>query len=95
MEIVCEKLEQNLILVGATAIEDKLQHNVPETIEYLLSVGFSRSQWVELMTLMQQRWESKCGWSQETSKKQPLISVTLLDCWNLETILADRFTLQR
>eukprot|EP01102_Stenamoeba_stenopodia_P013883 TRINITY_DN4552_c0_g1_i4.p1 TRINITY_DN4552_c0_g1~~TRINITY_DN4552_c0_g1_i4.p1 ORF type:complete len:865 (-),score=131.30 TRINITY_DN4552_c0_g1_i4:43-2637(-) len=39
MEAVSDKIERNLILVGATAIEDKLQHNVPETIEYLLSMG--------------------------------------------------------
>ena len=34
---VChEHLEQNLILAGATAIEDKLQEGVPETIKQIL-----------------------------------------------------------
>lgn len=31
-----EKIEKNLILLGATAIEDKLQEGVPDTIETLL-----------------------------------------------------------
>ncbi|KAJ3265848.1 hypothetical protein HDU77_003616 [Chytriomyces hyalinus] len=33
--LVAEELERNLILLGATAIEDKLQDGVPETIESL------------------------------------------------------------
>lgn len=35
------ELECNLILLGATAIEDKLQDNVPETIDTLLQAGIS------------------------------------------------------
>ncbi|EPE10524.1 phospholipid-transporting atpase 1 [Ophiostoma piceae UAMH 11346] len=35
IEAVAESLEQNLDLIGATAIEDKLQIGVPETIEKL------------------------------------------------------------
>lgn len=34
------KLETNFDLVGCTAIEDKLQDEVPETIHYLIEVGF-------------------------------------------------------
>ena len=34
-----EELEQNLILVGATAIEDKLQDGVPQTIANLGLAG--------------------------------------------------------
>ena len=33
-----EKIEKNLVLVGATAIEDKLQDGVPETIANLAKV---------------------------------------------------------
>ena len=33
------KLERDLILVGATAIEDKLQDGVPETIANLLQAN--------------------------------------------------------
>eukprot|EP01104_Vermistella_antarctica_P005938 TRINITY_DN16684_c0_g1_i1.p1 TRINITY_DN16684_c0_g1~~TRINITY_DN16684_c0_g1_i1.p1 ORF type:complete len:1126 (+),score=362.88 TRINITY_DN16684_c0_g1_i1:248-3625(+) len=39
VEEVCARWETNLELVGATAIEDKLQDRVPETIEYLLLAG--------------------------------------------------------
>ena len=42
-EIKCEKvadlIERGLDLMGATAIEDKLQDGVPETIEILLKAG--------------------------------------------------------
>lgn len=38
---VYEKIEKNLILVGATAIEDKLQDGVPETIAKLAKVKVS------------------------------------------------------
>ncbi|KAI8811238.1 hypothetical protein BJ742DRAFT_798686, partial [Cladochytrium replicatum] len=36
IDAVCATVEKELQLVGATAIEDKLQDAVPETIEYLL-----------------------------------------------------------
>ena len=36
MEELAEEIEQELDLVGATGIEDKLQEGVPETIEKLL-----------------------------------------------------------
>jgi hypothetical protein len=35
---VCDEFERNLNIIGATAIEDKLQDGVPETIAYLLEV---------------------------------------------------------
>ena len=34
-----ELIEKNLILVGCTAIEDKLQEGVPECIEHLANAG--------------------------------------------------------
>lgn len=39
MDVVYNKIEQNMILIGATAIEDKLQDGVPETIANLAKVG--------------------------------------------------------
>ena len=36
---MCDQFEKNLEVVGSTAIEDKLQENVPETIRYLLEMG--------------------------------------------------------
>ncbi|KAJ6239211.1 putative phospholipid-transporting atpase [Anaeramoeba flamelloides] len=38
---VCEEIEKELILLGATGIEDKLQPGVPETIDYLLKAGIN------------------------------------------------------
>lgn len=39
VEDACNLIENNLSLVGATAIEDKLQDDVPDTIFYLLEAG--------------------------------------------------------
>lgn len=39
LDAVYEDIEQNLILIGATAIEDKLQDGVPETIANLMLAG--------------------------------------------------------
>ena len=36
-----QDIEQNLILIGATAIEDKLQDDVPDTIATLAEVSKS------------------------------------------------------
>jgi P-type E1-E2 ATPase len=36
---VAEELEKNFILVGSTAIEDKLQDGVPEAIQSLKDAG--------------------------------------------------------
>lgn len=38
---VDEKIEKNLILVGSTAIEDRLQEDVPDTIRFLKRAGIS------------------------------------------------------
>lgn len=39
IEVVCDELEQDLRLLGATAIEDSLQDGVPETIADLKLAG--------------------------------------------------------
>ncbi|KAL4432018.1 hypothetical protein ABPG74_017754 [Tetrahymena malaccensis] len=39
VEKVSDEIEQNLILYGCTAIEDKLQENVPQTIQKLREAG--------------------------------------------------------
>jgi phospholipid-translocating ATPase len=39
IEAVSDQLEQDLRLLGATAIEDRLQHGVPETIADLKRAG--------------------------------------------------------
>ena len=39
LDAVAELIEKDLLLLGATAIEDKLQDGVPQTIEHLASAG--------------------------------------------------------
>ncbi|KAI8369516.1 uncharacterized protein BYT42DRAFT_521510 [Radiomyces spectabilis] len=39
IEAVCEEIEQSLTLIGGTAIEDKLQEGVPDTIAVLAKAG--------------------------------------------------------
>ncbi|CAO3592404.1 unnamed protein product [Absidia cylindrospora] len=39
MENACEEIEQHLTLIGGTAIEDKLQEGVPDTIAVLAKAG--------------------------------------------------------
>lgn len=41
IERACDLIERDLHMVGATAIDDKLQEEVPETIHYLLEAGIS------------------------------------------------------
>lgn len=37
--MISEEVEKDLLLIGATALEDRLQDKVPETIEYLLKAS--------------------------------------------------------
>ena len=39
LDVLYEEIEQDLQLIGATAIEDKLQDGVPETIANLAQAG--------------------------------------------------------
>ncbi|KAF1799748.1 hypothetical protein V8B55DRAFT_1451201 [Mucor lusitanicus] len=39
VDAVCEEIEQNMLLMGGTAIEDRLQEGVPETIAELAKSG--------------------------------------------------------
>ena len=39
VELVCEQIEKGLELVGSTAIEDKLQDGVGETVRYMRDAG--------------------------------------------------------
>jgi phospholipid-transporting ATPase len=53
---VAEKIETGLILLGCTAIEDRLQDEVPETIEFMLRVSLLMRYLVSNC-----RWGSACG----------------------------------
>lgn len=46
MEAVSDRLERDLILLGATAIEDRLQDGVPEAIADLKRAGIKVSECV-------------------------------------------------
>jgi magnesium-transporting ATPase (P-type) len=37
--LAADKIEREIILIGCTGIEDKLQEGVPETIDYFLQAG--------------------------------------------------------
>uniref|UniRef100_A0A0X3PG12 Phospholipid-transporting ATPase n=1 Tax=Schistocephalus solidus TaxID=70667 RepID=A0A0X3PG12_SCHSO len=41
LAVMADEIERNLMLMGVTAIEDKLQDEVPETIAYLQAAGIS------------------------------------------------------
>lgn len=47
LEEVYNEIEQDLVLLGATAIEDKLQDGVPETIQNLHKV-IETSMWMNI-----------------------------------------------
>jgi len=72
MEVCISELECNLILLGATAIEDKLQDEVPETIDTLLKAGISF--W--LLTGDKQETAINIGFSCKLlSREMPLIII--------------------
>jgi phospholipid-translocating ATPase len=50
IEKTCESVERNLTILGATALEDKLQEGVPETIELLHRAGIKL--WILTGTLL-------------------------------------------
>lgn len=43
---VCNKLEHSIRLIGCSAVEDKLQDKVPDTLAYLLEVCLSVHVWL-------------------------------------------------
>lgn len=72
MESCIAELERNLTLIGATAIEDKLQDDVPETIDTLLRAGINF--W--LLTGDKQETAINIGYSCKLiSRKMPLILI--------------------
>ena len=76
IEEVAAELEQDLVLVGATAIEDKLQDGVPETIANLLRASIK----VWVLTGDKQETAINIGHScRLLSKDVPLIALNTLD----------------
>ena len=50
MAEVCNKLEHSVRLIGCSAVEDKLQDRVPETLAYLLEYGALPVAWYVILT---------------------------------------------
>jgi len=46
---VAEMIESNMTLVGCTAIEDRLQDEVPETISFLLKVSLILENMIKIL----------------------------------------------
>ena len=57
IEKVSEELEKDLRLLGATAIEDRLQYGVPETIADLKRAG------IKIWVATGDKLETAIGWS--------------------------------
>ncbi|KAI8612453.1 hypothetical protein BC830DRAFT_1136639 [Chytriomyces sp. MP71] len=80
MTAACEKVEHDLTLVGCTAIEDRLQDEVPETIDFLLRCG------IKLWLLTGDKQETAINIGQSSKLIQPgmmvmkLNSKTVLEC---------------
>ena len=55
LSAVYEEIEERMTLVGATAIEDKLQDGVPETIAHLALAG------IKIWVLTGDK-QGQCGW---------------------------------
>ena len=90
---VCEKVEMGLTVMGATAVEDKLQEEVAETIDYLLRVcaafrlpraqGQTPSDLLTCFGLSAARLRSAafmCGCSPATSWRRPSRSACRPSC---------------
>jgi len=41
LDIICDRIERDLFLIGSTAIEDKLQDNVDDSLQSLINAGIS------------------------------------------------------
>jgi len=50
-----QELERDLVLIGATAIEDQLQDEVPSTIAYLRQAGIKVGAWCKRMVQTKQQ----------------------------------------
>lgn len=66
---IAEGIEKDLILIGCTAVEDRLQDEVPQTIADLLKASKIVSPDIQT---------SKCGCLRETSSRQLKTSVTVV-----------------
>ncbi|KAI9347255.1 hypothetical protein BDR26DRAFT_834348 [Obelidium mucronatum] len=73
MAAACEKVEHDLTLLGCTAIEDRLQDEVPETIAFLLKCG------IKVWLLTGDKQETAINIGQSSKLIQPGMTVFKLN----------------
>jgi phospholipid-transporting ATPase len=78
VENVCELIETELLLVGCTAIEDKLQEEVPETIHYLLEAG------IQLWVLTGDKQETAINIGYSSRLLNPTMELLIVNAENSE-----------
>lgn len=78
VENVCELIETELTLVGCTAIEDKLQDEVPETIHYLLEAG------IQLWVLTGDKQETAINIGYSSRLLNPSMDLLIVNAENSE-----------
>ena len=81
LDKAAELIEKDMLLLGATAIEDKLQEGVPDTIHTLQMAGIKVRPWKErhdVDTVGTQR-ETRCGFLLGIDKKRQSTSACPVD----------------
>lgn len=70
----CELAENNMTLLGASAIEDKLQDRVPETIDFLLKCG------IKIWLLTGDKRETAVNISMSSKLLSPKMNIMTFEC---------------
>lgn len=79
LDQAAELIEKDLFLLGATAIEDKLQEGVPDTIHTLQMAGIKVFEFSFIFPVDSLNIQYRCGFLRVIDKKQPSISGCLVD----------------
>ena len=80
MDVLADKLERNVKLIGATAIDDKLQNNVPSTIESLRKAG------IKLWVLTGDKVETAISIGYSCSMLNNNMELLRIECDSIENI---------
>lgn len=78
VENICELIETELTLIGCSAIEDKLQDEVPETIHYLLEAG------IQLWVLTGDKQETAINIGYSSRLLNPAMELIIVNADNSE-----------
>lgn len=69
-------IERDMFLLGATAVEDKLQEGVPDAIHTMQMAGIKVLSFYNFLGMVPHESLRRSGYSQATAKKLPLILVS-------------------